>query len=52
MVLWALPLDSAVRSWSESLHDLDWESRGGAHSVAPEATSEVKAQTETKFYMY
>jgi hypothetical protein len=24
------------------LHDLDWESHGGAHRVAPEAASEVK----------
>jgi hypothetical protein len=29
-----------------------WDSRGGVHRVAPEAVSEVKAQTEAKFPMY
>jgi hypothetical protein len=28
------------------------ESCGGAHCVAPEATSELKAQVEAKFQMY
>jgi hypothetical protein len=35
-----------------SLHDHDWESRSGAHRVAPEAASKVKAQAEAKFHMY
>jgi hypothetical protein len=52
IVLWALPRDSMARLWGESLNDLDGESRGGAHRVAPEATSEVKAQAEAKFHMY
>jgi hypothetical protein len=26
-----------------SLHNLDWESRGGAHRVAHEAVSELKS---------
>jgi hypothetical protein len=43
LVLWALPRDSAVRLKAKSIHDLDWESHGGAHRVAPEAVSEVKA---------
>jgi hypothetical protein len=33
------------------LHDLDLESYSGAHRVAPEATSELKAQVEAKFHM-
>jgi hypothetical protein len=45
ILLWALPWDSAV-------HGLNWESRGGAHHVAPEAVSEIKAQAEAKFHMY
>jgi hypothetical protein len=28
------------------------ESCGGAHCVAPEAATEVKAQAEAKFHMY
>jgi hypothetical protein len=52
MVLWALQEDSAVRLRGQSLHDLNWESCGGAHRVAPKATSEVKAQAEAKFHMY
>jgi hypothetical protein len=30
----------------------DWESCDGAHHVAPEAVSKVKAQVDAKFYMY
>jgi hypothetical protein len=52
MVLWALLRDSAVRLSGLSLHGLDWESHGGAHRVAPETVSEVKAQAEAKFHMY
>jgi hypothetical protein len=35
-----------------NLHNLDLESHGGAHCVAPEATSVVKALAEAKFHMY
>jgi hypothetical protein len=31
---------------------LDWESRGGAHLVAPEAVFEEKAQAEGKSHIY
>jgi hypothetical protein len=41
-----------MRSRAKSLHGRDMESRGGAHRVAPEATSELKAQAEAKFHMY
>jgi hypothetical protein len=34
------------------LHNLDWDSRGGAHCVAPEAASEVKTQVKAKFHIY
>jgi hypothetical protein len=43
MVLWALPRCSVERLWGLSLHDLNWDSCGGVHHVAPEDTSEVKA---------
>jgi hypothetical protein len=52
MVLWALPWDSVARLQGGSLHDLDWESYGGAHRVASEAVSEVKAKSEANFHMY
>jgi hypothetical protein len=32
--------------------DLDLKSHRGAHRVAPEAASEVKAQAEPEFHMY
>jgi hypothetical protein len=34
------------------LISLNLESHGGAHRVAPEAASELKAQAEAKFHMY
>jgi hypothetical protein len=52
MVLWMLLRDSVMTLWGQTLHDVNWESRGGAHRVATEATSEVKAQPEAKFHMY
>jgi hypothetical protein len=52
MVLWALLRDLAARSWGKILHDLKWDSRGGAHLVAPEAASKVKTQAEAKYQMY
>jgi hypothetical protein len=52
MLLRALPRDSAVRLWGESLHNFNWESRGGAHRAAPEDASEIKAQAEAKSHMY
>jgi hypothetical protein len=42
MVLWALSWDSVARLRGRNLHDLDWESHGGAHHVTPEAASEVE----------
>jgi hypothetical protein len=36
----------------QSVHDLDWESRGGAHRVAPEVASVVKAQAEAYYNMH
>jgi hypothetical protein len=39
MLLQALSLDSAVRL----CHDFNWESRGGAHRVAPKVVPKVKA---------
>jgi hypothetical protein len=36
MVLWTLPRDSTMRLWGKSLHDLHWESCGGAHRVEPQ----------------
>jgi hypothetical protein len=50
MVLWALPWYSVVRMQGQGLHDLNLESCGGAHRVAPEAASEEKAQAEAKFH--
>jgi hypothetical protein len=52
MVLSSLPWDSAVISCCYCLHGLDCESLSGAHCVAPEAASKIKAQAETKFQMY
>jgi hypothetical protein len=43
MLIRALPWDSVVRLWGSRLHDLDQESHGGAHCVAPKAASVVKA---------
>jgi hypothetical protein len=52
MVLWVLLRDLAARSWGKILHDLKWDSHGGAHLVAPEAASKVKTQAEAKYQMY
>jgi hypothetical protein len=43
---------SGVKIMGISLHDLDGESCGGVHRVAPKAVSEVKAQAEAMFHMY
>jgi hypothetical protein len=48
MLLRTLPRDSAARS----LHGFNRESHDGAHRVAPEAASELKAQAVAKFHMY
>jgi hypothetical protein len=52
MLLQALPRYWAVRLWSYSLHNFNWESRCGTHHVDPKDVSEVKAQVEAKFHMY
>jgi hypothetical protein len=52
MLLWAPPRDSVERSWGQSLHGLNLESRGCTHCVAPEAACELKAHAEAKFHMY
>jgi hypothetical protein len=52
MVLWALLRDLAEILYAQSAHNLDWESHGDAHCVAPEAASDVKAQAKAKFHMY
>jgi hypothetical protein len=52
MILWVLSHDSEVRSWGQSLHVHGSESHGGAHRVAPQAASKMKAQAEAKFDMY
>jgi hypothetical protein len=44
--------DSEIAGLMPPLHDPDWESLSGAHHVALEAASEVKAQAEAKFHMY
>jgi hypothetical protein len=41
-----------VRLRGKSLHDLDWESHGGARHVDSKVASEVKAHVEAKFHMY
>jgi hypothetical protein len=52
MLLWVPPWDSVMRPWGYGLHGFDWESYGGAHRVALEASSEMKAQAKAKFHMY
>jgi hypothetical protein len=52
MLLWAPLRHSVAMLWGESLHDLDRKSCGGAHRVAPEVASKVKAWAEAMFHMY
>jgi hypothetical protein len=52
MLLWAPSWDSVVRPWGRSLHSRDLKSHGGAHRVAPEAASELKAKAEVMLHMY
>jgi hypothetical protein len=49
MVLWTLLQDLVARLWGYNLHDLDWESGGSAHRVAPEAASDVKLRRRLSF---